>query len=160
MKQLSKRQKRIFILLFLLYLALVVYLTCFGERMENVSDGSPRYNLRPFHEIKRFWNNRHIVGTRGMFLNIFGNVLLFMPLGAFLCAVPKKTNILICFVISAFSSLLIETLQFCFNLGCFDVDDLILNTTGGLLGYILYWIFRAIVRWIRFESRTRVGNQK
>ncbi|MBR6365119.1 MAG: VanZ family protein [Lachnospiraceae bacterium] len=160
MKQLSKKQKRIYILLFLLYLALVVYLTCFGERMANAAERVPRYNLHPFHEIQRFWKHRDIIGFRGMFYNIFGNVLLFMPLGAFLCAVPKKTNILICFVISAFSSLLIETLQFCFDLGCFDVDDLILNTTGGLLGYILYWIFRAIVRWIRFESRTKVGNQK
>ncbi len=160
MKQLSKKQKRIFILLFLLYLGLVVYLTCFGERMANASDGSPRYNLKPFKEILRFWNNRHIVGNRSMFLNIFGNVLLFVPLGAFLCAVPKKTNIFICFLISALFSLFIETLQFCFNLGSFDVDDLILNTAGGLLGYILYWIFRSIVRWIRFESRTKSGNHK
>ncbi len=160
MKQLSKKQKRIFILLFLLYLALVVYLTCFGERMANASADSPRYNLKPFKEILRFWNNRHIVGNRRMFLNIFGNVLLFMPLGAFLCAVPKKTNIFICVMISALFSLLIETLQFCFNLGSFDVDDLILNTAGGLLGYILYWIFRAFMHWVRFESRTKTGNHK
>jgi len=160
MKQLSKKQKRVFILLFLLYLAVLFYVTCFGERMGNSAENLPRYNLRPFREIERFWRKRHIVGMWRMFLNIFGNVILFLPLGMFLCAVPKKTNLLICIVISAFTSLLIETLQFCFNLGCFDVDDLILNTAGGALGYILYAIFRCIARWIRLGSRSAVGNQK
>ena len=160
MKQLSKKQKRIFILLFLLYLLLVVYVTCFGERMDNASDSLPRYNLKPFQEIRRFWNRRHIVGTRSMVLNIFGNVIMFMPLGAFVCAVPKKANFIICFFISAFFSLLIETIQFCFKLGSFDVDDLILNTAGGLLGYLLYAIFRGIVRLIRFKSRSEVAGRK
>lgn len=160
MNRLSKKKRRIFILLFLLYLALLFYVTCFGQRMENVSEGSPRYNLEPFKEILRYWNKRHILGTRIMFLNIFGNILMFMPLGAFVCAVPKRTNIIVCFFISAFTSLLIETLQFCFKLGSFDVDDLILNTVGGLLGYILYAIVRGIVGYIRFKSRADVAAAK
>ena len=160
MTQLSKKKKRIVILLFLLYLLGLFYVTCFGQRMENITDGSPRYNLKPFQEILRFWNHRDIVGNRRMFLNIFGNILIFVPLGAFICAVPKKTNIIVCFFLSAFTSLLIETLQFCFKLGCFDVDDLILNTAGGLLGYILYAMVRGIVRRIRFESRSAVAKGK
>ncbi len=160
MKQISKKQRRLLILLLFLYLAAVFYVTCFGVRMETVADGSPRYNLRPFREIRRFWNHRGVVGIRNMLLNIFGNVVMFMPLGAFVCAVPKKANIIICFFISAFSSLLIETIQFCFKLGCFDVDDLILNTAGGLLGYLLYAIFRGIVRLVRYKSREKAANQK
>ena len=156
MRQLTKKQRRILILLLFLYLALVFYVTCFGVRMENVSDGSPRYNLKPFKEILRFWNRRNIVGTRSMLLNIFGNVVMFMPLGMFVCAVPKKANILICIIISAFFSLLIETIQFCFQLGCFDVDDLILNTTGGVLGYILFAIFRGLVRLAHREKNANV----
>lgn len=34
-------------------------------------------------------------------------------------------------------SLLVETLQLVFRVGCFDVDDMILNTLGGIVGYLL-----------------------
>ena len=36
-------------------------------------------------------------------------------------------------------SLLVELTQLIARTGSFDVDDLILNTFGGLIGYILYY---------------------
>lgn len=68
------------------------------------------------------------------------NILLFMPVGYILpewigkyyCSWIKIT------VCSLFCSLFIETIQHVTGLGWFDVDDLICNSAGGLLGYLLY----------------------
>lgn len=51
----------------------------------------------------------------------------------------KKSNrILTVFLLSFILSLLIETTQLVFKVGSFDVDDLLLNSIGGILGYLAY----------------------
>lgn len=72
---------------------------------------------------------------RTMVLNIF----LFFPLGlTFPYAIPKisKYSVLIC----ALTSLSIEIIQLVFHLGACEVDDLIMNTLGGTIGYMSYYI--------------------
>jgi glycopeptide antibiotics resistance protein len=100
-----------------------------------------RYNLHLFREIARFTEYRRTVGYHIFFINVYGNVLAFMPLGFFLpalCGMREKgvLVVLCCFVFS----LTVEVLQLVSRLGCFDVDDLFLNTLGGLLGYLVYRI--------------------
>lgn len=100
-----------------------------------------RYNLYLFREITRFIRWRHILGFRAAFINVLGNVLAFMPLGFFIPALNEKQQngfwvVLICFSLS----LQVEVIQLITKLGCFDVDDLFLNTLGGLFGYIVYFI--------------------
>ena len=46
-------------------------------------------------------------------------------------------------------SLTVEVLQLLFRVGSFDVDDLILNTLGGILGYFL---LKKIERWRENEK--------
>ena len=50
----------------------------------------------------------------------------------------------------AVQSLLVELLQLVFKVGSFDVDDLLLNTIGGLLGYLVYK--GLIDLWKRYEK--------
>lgn len=71
--------------------------------------------------------------------SIILNILLFIPLG-FLCSqvFQKRRAILFCIVVS----LLIEFLQFLTYFGLCDVDDLINNTIGGVLGALAYSISR------------------
>ena len=38
-------------------------------------------------------------------------------------------------------SLGVEVMQLLFKVGCFDVDDVFLNTVGGVLGFLIYWMF-------------------
>ena len=47
-----------------------------------------------------------------------------------------------CFVVS----LVVETIQLIFKIGCFDVDDLFLNTLGGLFGVLLYFVFQKCMK--------------
>jgi glycopeptide antibiotics resistance protein len=69
--------------------------------------------------------------------NLVGNIVAFIPFGIFLVLLSKKKGMSFigAFVRSLSLTLCLECLQVIFSLGIFDVDDLILNTSGGLLGY-------------------------
>ena len=71
--------------------------------------------------------------------NIGGNILLFIPLGILLPLAWKNFASPLRLLGAAFAlSLLLETTQLLFALGNFDVDDLLLNILGALMGFVLY----------------------
>ena len=73
--------------------------------------------------------------------NICGNIILFIPVGFFLPLVSKsfkKLRYTLLFGVSI--SLIIECSQLFLIRGT-DIDDIILNTTGTILGYIIYILF-------------------
>lgn len=76
-----------------------------------------------------------------MLVNVVGNLVAFMPLG-FLWPIFRRgrTNAWRVGGLSAAVSLLIETLQYGSGRRIADVDDLLLNTLGGLLGYGTYLV--------------------
>lgn len=103
------------------------------------------YNLIPFQEIERFWNYRDQLGMQA-FMNLFGNVLIFMPLG-FLGAMSSHHRSFIRTSLDGFLlSLLVEVFQLISMVGRFDVDDLMLNTLGTMLGYLTFIICNTIRR--------------
>lgn len=144
----TKKKRGFVVFLFVSYLLLLLYFLFFSEGFGRTQQNRDyQYNLRLFHEIRRFIQYRHILGFRAVFINVFGNVIAFMPLGFFIPAVCKSMKNGFLAVLCCFSvSLLVETLQLVFKLGSFDVDDLFLNTLGGLLGYIVYLIFRGLLK--------------
>jgi len=69
--------------------------------------------------------------------NLAGNIIGFVPFGFILPLLAKKFQKLSTVAFATFClSLTFELLQLVFEFGSFDVDDLILNTIGGILGYI------------------------
>lgn len=129
-------------ILFVAYLILLFYLLFFSEKMGRTGAEEYRYNLVPFKEIKRFYS---IMDThpKMFWLNIAGNILAFMPFGFLIPRLrDKRTNLFLAGLFSLELSFAVEFLQLIFKLGCFDVDDLLLNTIGGILGYLLYLVFR------------------
>lgn len=65
------------------------------------------------------------------FLEIVGNFILFIPLpSAIFVSINRKTTGLTALIIS----IIIECIQYSLNIGFFDVDDMILNTLGGIAG--------------------------
>ena len=133
--------------LFFLYIVVMTYILFFAEGFGR-SEGTLRYNFVPFREIMRYINYRDVVGDQVFALNIFGNILLFVPLGFFIPALFTGDGhyhmgaILLCFVFSSS----VEIIQLYTRLGSCDVDDIILNTLGGIIGYILYRIYSVIRR--------------
>lgn len=81
--------------------------------------------------------------------NIIGNIIMFMPLGIFLPMADKRfENYKRIFVFAAAGSMLIELAQYLSryinNYRQVDIDDVILNTLGAILGYYIYksWMTR------------------
>ena len=95
-------------------------------------------NLTPFREILRY-----DYGTNGFYKQVFGNILLFIPLGYYLtkyCNIKRFGGI---FLTSLLSSLSIEVVQH-FIGRSFDIDDVILNVVGGIVGFLIYIALDAI----------------
>jgi len=104
-------------------------------------------NLELFKEIKRFWMYRSLLTPEAFITNLVGNVFAFSPFGFLLPVMTEKKRGLIKVVLGSFLfSLIIESCQYIFKVGVFDVDDLLLNTIGGLIGYIIYKISVTIYR--------------
>ena len=124
--------------LFLIYLAGLCYFLFFAENYGRVTGLEKyRYNLVPFREIERFWKYRRELGIHS-FHNLAGNILGFMPAGFFIPMLWKDKRGFFFTVYMTFQlSLQAEILQLIFRVGSFDVDDLLLNTFGGILGYLL-----------------------
>lgn len=135
-------------ILFLAYLALLIYFLFFAEGYGRQISGTReyRYNLVPFTEIRRFWVYREQVGTLAAFLNLGGNVLGFMPFGFLLPVLSQRFGRFWVTVPLGFSlSLAVECTQLAAKVGSFDVDDILLNTLGVLLG----WLAFRLLNWIR-----------
>ena len=136
--------------LFLIYLAGLCYFLFFAENYGRVTGLEKyRYNLVPFREIERFWKYRRELGIHSIY-NLAGNVLGFVPAGFFIPELWKnKRGFLFTVCITFQMSLLVEILQLVFRVGSFDVDDLILNTLGGILGYLLLTLVK---KWRKHEK--------
>ncbi|WP_051250829.1 VanZ family protein [Paenibacillus harenae] len=93
-------------------------------------------NLIPFYEITRTMQK----ATNHSLFNLIGNVVIFIPFGFFrgLMSKNKKLSGMSVIVYSFGLSLILESAQAIFAIGRFDVDDLILNSGGGLLGFIIF----------------------
>lgn len=137
------------LILLILYFLVLVYVCFFSEAYgrAELSD-SYHYNLIPFREITRFYVYRDVVGARAFVLNLFGNVIAFMPFGLFIPILFtrwRKLNSIL--RMTFFLSLGIEIIQLLTRTGSFDIDDLILNTLGGVLGYLLFVILDLFRRY-------------
>ena len=144
MKEETKHMiRRMGILLFILYVLLLVYFLFFSEEYGRIvqSEQSYRYNLIPFVEIQRFWKYREQMGLFALFTNILGNVLGFIPFGLIMPVIFRGMRSSFLIILSGFGlSLCVETIQLVTMVGCFDVDDLILNTIGAAAGYLIFVI--------------------
>lgn len=145
----TKTQKRVQLagrILFVLYLVLALYIMFFSESLdrEMISDNY-RYNLTLFKEIERFWSMRTTYGWHVTIINLAGNVICFMPFGFLLPTISRRKifkNVIIVTMFAMLFSVFIETMQLLGKVGAFDVDDIFLNTIGGLLGYAALRITR------------------
>ena len=144
-------------LVLIVYISLVIYFVFFSDHYGRVTGFTEfRYNLTPFAEINRYLTYQESFTFENLITNLAGNILVFAPLGILIPIIRrKKTGFFYVFFLSLFFSLFIETVQLFTKVGVFDVDDLIMNTVGGILGYIIYWIVRIAYR---IQHRIRYGS--
>ena len=115
-------------------------------RHYKVKDGWAKANTKPFSTIKLFYNSRRM-NTEYRKNNLLGNFAGFIPLGILLPLVlPWFRNGVKIILAGFFISLAYETAQLLFDLGVFDVDDLILNTAGVVAGCLIFFIAKYIFK--------------
>ena len=103
-----------------------------------------RINLIPFVHMIDYPSLYEIV------INFVGNTVMFIPLGIVWPCVFKELNTAFkTIVMGAVFSLCIEVLQLPFYDRVSDVDDLILNTVGFMIGYGIYFTFKIFLQVIK-----------
>ncbi len=117
----------------LMMLAFIVYVLCLFQIVTNGDvSGVHGVNVTLFKELTRYQ-----VGSKLFYRNIVGNILMFVPFGFFTAYYLKLDKKRIIFYLTLIVSVVIELIQL--KIGrAFDVDDIILNMVGGMLGYFLY----------------------
>ncbi|ROQ23507.1 VanZ like protein [Streptomyces sp. PanSC19] len=107
-------------------------------------------NLTPGRSIEHYLNQPGFVET---VKQLGGNIALGVPLGILLPLLSRKTRgLLRVALVTATTMLLVELVQGALITGrAFDIDDVLLNTTGALLGYLL--IGRRLGRAVRPRTR-------
>jgi len=73
------------------------------------------------------------------------NVVIFIPLGIYAGILFRKRTFGFNLLFFFLTSLLLEGLQFVFKFGTFDITDLLTNTTGGIIGYMLFWALQKFI---------------
>lgn len=144
------RQEPVLRILFLLYCGLMLWLL-FGQRIEGPfhifpEDAKENINLVPFATVKLYLrllqNGASQALLRHAVVNLAGNVVMFVPLGWLLPGVWEKLRAFFkTLLLTALLISLVEAVQFATGLGSCDVDDLILNLLGVVLGYGFWRMF-------------------
>jgi glycopeptide antibiotics resistance protein len=86
----------------------------------------------------------YLLGSGGWLIggmNIIGNIFLLIPIGFLIPLVFSKISWKQIFVVSIFSSFIIEGTQAILHIGIFDIDDVILNALGIIIGYWKFTIW-------------------
>lgn len=118
--------KEITMFCFIIYILLLYYIVTFQDNSYGTN------NLVPFKEIFRY-----NINSKLFFKNVIGNILLFIPFGIFVSYYIKNKTFFPVLSLSLIVSCAIEYIQSVIG-RTVDIDDVILNTIGGTLGYLIY----------------------
>lgn len=105
-------------------------------------------NFVPFATIASY-----LAGEKGLLIgavNLVGNVVLLVPVGVLLPLIYSRMTWSASVLLGIAAGLSIELLQSVLQIGIFDIDDVILNALGVVVGYVLY---RATRYWARRGGR-------
>lgn len=120
-----------------LSLLFIVYIILLFELLTS-TESSSGFNLIPFSEITRYK-----FGSEYFIYNVIGNILLFIPFGYFVTRETQSKKWYQVFLATLLTSVAVELLQL--KIGrTFDIDDIILNVIGGILGYIVFRILDSL----------------
>lgn len=118
-----------------------MYVTFFARRRDSHIDYRSKANLNFFDEwisINTFKKMTYL--QKYSYLeNIIGNLLMFIPMVFVVFLLfDKEVKAFVMALVLLFTSVFIEILQYEFNLGVFDINDILLNFVGGLIGLLFF----------------------
>lgn len=151
----NKKYMRILFILYLLTLMKVIIFKYPFEVMRQIAaswkkevfwEGLSGANFELFRTIKlyvRHWDNKGI----NSFGNLVGNIIAFIPLGYLMPRLHKIfENLFLCMATALLFILGIELFQLFSAFGIFDVDDILLNGLGTLIGYLCFVLMKLLTK--------------
>lgn len=127
--------KKLYKILIPFYTLFLLYLMFFGF-------GRSQYDINIVRLIPMFSTVGFVKQTilwKTIIINIFGNILIFVPFGFLGIVFPKLNQFWSLILDFLFAIIIWESFQYFTRLGVFDIDDVILNTVGVAIGF---WIYR------------------
>ena len=126
---------------FFLYLFFIVYMTLMN-----------RNNVMTGIKMEFLWSYKQLRSTPKIAFEILNNILLFVPLGSIIYRIcPKKSMLLI----PLFVSVLIELFQFFTRAGLCELDDVLNNVLGGIIGFYFCLLILKV-----FQNRLSIQGKK
>ena len=94
------------------------------------------------YNLELFWTIKHIfAGRKNLIWEVFWNVVLFVPIGMMVSAlIPRR--VWLAMPICAAGSTAIEVTQLLTHRGLFEFDDIIYNSVGAVIGFLLYLLLK------------------
>ena len=139
-----ERIKTVFLYgVFICYIFLLLKILVLS-RISNLEQRS--INLIPFYSIKEYIFSNSATIKSFAFGNVVGNIVIFVPLGAYLSLFKKDKRVIRSLLLIFIVSLFVEIIQGILAIGASDIDDIILNCLGGLIGILGYKFLLYILR--------------
>ena len=158
LQKMKNQKNKCLLLIFILYILFVIKVIVFkysyaqlqeivnGWQKDVIWEGLSTANFTPLKTIKMYIRYYELPGIRS-FANLFGNVLIFVPFGMLLPMIHKASQNIMVLLANGFLFVLgIEVFQLFSAFGAFDVDDIMLNCLGVLIGGVLYHILTRMFR--------------
>jgi glycopeptide antibiotics resistance protein len=120
-----------------------------GSLMLNFAgtDGGHPANFVPFKTILQY-----LLGDKGLIIagaNLVGNIAPLVPIGLLVSFVYRNMTWKKSLALAAAAGLAIEGMQVVLRVGIFDIDDVVLNALGVMIGY---WTFAILAKWVRSKN--------
>ncbi len=136
----KNHQNKLTIILFTIYLIFLTWIILFKMQFDtNALPYIRSINLIPFGESV-------IVNGKIYVSEIIDNLLIFIPVGMYIEILAKNQKFYKKIIPILYITLFLEISQYIFHIGATDITDIIMNTSGGIIGIlaisILYKIFK------------------
>lgn len=155
---LSMKKRLVSVVMLIAYSALLIKIMVFKD-MPVVRVGSLMLrfggtesgptNFVPFKTILSY-----LLGDKGLLIasiNLAGNVMLFIPVGLLLPFIHRAITWKQALALAVAASLVIEGMQTVLQVGIFDIDDVILNALGVMMGYGAFVLFAHLLGSKRYK---------
>lgn len=118
--------KELISLIFIIYILCLFHVVTFQDNNYGVS------NFVPFKEIFRY-----DIGSDKFIKNVMGNIVLFIPYGFLASYFLNNKKFSVITILTIITTLTIETVQYYIG-RVFDIDDIILNLVGSIVGFLIF----------------------
>lgn len=145
---------------YLLFLFWRLFFYAYGDYYRSPNT-TLQFNLIPLKTISSYFRNVEVYGLRIMIINLLGNILAFAPYGFLFPIINKRLRKPSRIMMATFIfSLLVESIQLVLRVGTFDIDDILLNTVGGLIGFSILLLLIKLSHRIKTKAKINEFSSK